>query len=289
MTDSPCSLGAVYQRIRQTLTDAGTGQPGLAARRILKAATGLTDADLIASPEREIPFDIVTRMEKMAARHADGEPVSRILGEREFRGLSFVVTPDVLDPRPDSETLIEAALKAFQERPPGRILDLGTGSGCLIVTLLHIWREARGVAVDISGKALAVANGNRVRNGIDDRLFLRQGCWFDALAQGERFDLIVSNPPYIPEADIANLESGVRDYDPILALDGGIDGLESYKAIFFNLHKHIEKNGIGLFEIGFGQADDVVRLAVKYGLAVNGIHADLAGIPRVVEIACGDN
>ncbi len=284
----PTDLESCYKSLGGRLKAKGMATPDLDARLIIKAAAGLSDADFISRRDREISAETLASIESMAERRLAREPVSRILGKREFWGLPFTVTPAVLDPRPDSETLVDAALKHFERSAPSRILDLGTGSGCLIISLLHEWGEARGVAVDISEEALAIAERNAADNRVAERLSFRRGNWLDGFESNAQFDLVISNPPYIPRADLANLDADVLHYDPILALEGGIDGLDSYKSIFLNLHKHIEKAGIALFEIGIGQHDDVVRLAEKYGFHARGIHADLGGIPRVVEIGRGD-
>ncbi len=282
-------LKTLYHEVVRRLTEAGMESAELDARLLIKAVTGWEDADFITRPDITIGTEKKQILDSMVFRRLRGEPVSRIFGRRGFWGLEFIVTPDVLDPRADSETLIAAALRAFKGRPPSRILDLGTGSGCLIVTLLHEWPQTLGVAIDISPEALAVAARNAQENNVAERLVLKEGNWLMPFKEGQKFDLIISNPPYIPRADISNLDRDVRDYDPILALEGGIDGLESYQTIFLNLHKHIENDGIALFETGMGQAEEIVRLAAKHGLAAKRIHADLAGIPRVVEIARGDN
>ncbi len=163
--------------------------------------------------------------------------MSRILGEREFYGRIFSVTPDVLDPRPDTETLIDAALKLMP--PSARLLDLGTGSGVIMVTLLAERPDASGVAVDLSPSALAVARANAERNGVAARLTLHSGEWFEPVGD-ERFDLILSNPPYVPEAEIEGLAPDVREHDPRLALAGGPDGLEAYRAIAAGAMRHLK-------------------------------------------------
>jgi release factor glutamine methyltransferase len=282
-------LGAFYKSLKTRLEQGGEVEnPGLEARLIVKQVTSFTESDLIASPDAEIPPESEKNAARIVARRLEGEPISRIFGEREFWGLRFAVTPDVLDPRPDTETLVDAALGLFRDCPPARILDLGTGSGAIIVALLHEFPAARGVAVDVSEKALAVARRNAEQNGVLDRLALRHGNWFDAVPEGATFDLIVSNPPYIPNPDLETLEKGVRNHDPILALDGGFDGFDSYKAIFSGLESRFSVNGAALFEIGIGQAPDIERLAGNAGLRMIRLYLDLSGIPRVLQIGRGD-
>ncbi|MGB4056985.1 MAG: peptide chain release factor N(5)-glutamine methyltransferase, partial [Alphaproteobacteria bacterium] len=191
-----------------------------------------------------------------------------------------------LDPRPETEILVDRALDLFRAAPPRRFLDLGTGTGCIPITLLSKWPGSYAIAVDLSESALNTARINARKHGVSERLGLVCGEWAGALATG--FDLILSNPPYIPSAEIKNLEEGVRNHDPILALDGGDDGLEAYKNIFSSLKWHLNRGGKALFEIGAGQSDDVVRLAGNHGLCVEAVRPDYAGIQRVVEISSGD-
>jgi release factor glutamine methyltransferase len=284
----PVRLDEVYKQLKERLRAAGIDQPEREARILIRKIADVGDADFITHGERVLSAETVIALEHAAARRLAGEPPSRIFGGREFWGLPFTVTPDVLDPRHDTETVVETALRIFRDQPPATVLDLGTGSGCLIVSLLHIWPQAKGVAIDVSGAALEVARKNAAVNGVASCIDFRQGSWFEPVGAQERFDLIVANPPYIPESEIATLEPGVRDYDPILALNGGKDGFDSYRIIFSGLAAHFSARGIGLFEIGIGQDADIARLAEEYGIRLRAIHPDLAGIPRVAEIARGD-
>jgi release factor glutamine methyltransferase len=220
---------------------------------------------------------------RMVARRENREPVSRILGEREFYGRRFVVTPDVLDPRPDTETLIDAALKLL--RPGARILDLGTGTGAIIITLLAQRPDCTGTATDISAAALAVARANAERIGVAGRLQLAQGNWFGAVAG--TFDLIVSNPPYIPDRDIASLAPDVRRFDPGLALAGGADGLDPYRSIALGASGHLAANGMLIVEIGAGQADSVETIFSSAHFRPLARYADLGGHDRCLAFGRG--
>lgn len=284
------SIKTLHANLHHRLRQAGVDNPGLEARIILRHVLCVTDADLIgggpADDAMMVPPDKAQSIENMARRRADGEPLSRILGAREFYSLPFAVTPAVLDPRPDTETLVDAALKSFAA-PPQAILDLGTGSGCILIALLHEWKAARGVGVDISADALAVAAGNAARNGVDGRARFVQGDW--AAALDGKFDLIVSNPPYIPAGDIPNLGPEVRNHDPILALDGGQDGLDAYRTIIKEINRLLSPGGICLLEIGIGQAPDVARLVANAGLSLRESFRDLGGVERVLKIASGDS
>jgi release factor glutamine methyltransferase len=270
-----------YQNLRRQLRDAQVDDADLTARLFLKQAVGEKDITKILDSTAPVPFEIADTIDEWVARRIAGEPVNRIFGEAEFHGLSFEVTPDVLDPRQDTETLVNIALERFKGRPPKRVLDLGTGSGAIIVTLMHYWQEAEAVAVDISPAALAVAKRNAWRNNVAPRIEFVNGNWFDSVAG--RFDLIVSNPPYIPNRDIANLQKEVRGHDPILALDGGEDGMFSIRHIITAIGKYLSPGGICLMEIGFDQGENVTRLVRESGLSPSPVHLDLSGVPRVVE------
>ncbi len=255
--------------------------PQLDARLLLQWATGLSRENLILEPERYVETAAAQTFRQFIARRLSHEPVSRILGEREFYGRPFQVTPAVLDPRPDTETLIDFALPMM---PGGcRILDLGTGSGAIIVTLLAERPEATGVAVDLSGTALAVATANARAHSVADRLEFMQGSWFEPVAG--RFDLIVSNPPYIPAGDIQGLEADVRDYDPHLALAGGPDGLDPYRAIAGAASDYLAPGGHIVVEQGAGQAQAVETIFAQSGYRLVGKGVDLGGHIRCLGFA----
>ena len=247
--------------------------PQLDARLLLQHATGLSREDLIVEPERQVAPGIAENFRALIARRQAHEPVSRILGEREFYGRPFRLTPDVLDPRPDTETIVDLALPLMARAC--RILDLGTGSGAIIVTLLAERPDAVGVAVDLSPQALAVAAANAEALGVAQRISFSLGSWFEPVSGS--FDLIVSNPPYIPAGDIAGLEPDVRNYDPHLALMGGSDGLDPYRSIAAGAGPHLASGGTILVELGAGQAEDVKSIFVTagYHLLLQGI--DLGG------------
>lgn len=280
------TLQSYYRKIKARLKAAGISTPDLVARRLVKEVLGLSDADFITSPEYEISQTQYMAIESLVERRLAGEPVSRILGEREFWGLTFGLSPDTLDPRPDTEVLVERALEAFKDRPPGTILDLGTGTGCILIALLSEWPDSFGVGVDLSQVAIRSAQSNAERNQVGAQARFICGSWAESIAG--RFDLIVSNPPYIANQIIPTLSPEVKNHDPILALDGGENGLQAYSEIFPCLDTLLNEGGKALFEIGFDQRVEVMRLAEKTGLSVTGIYADYAGQPRVVEICCGD-
>jgi release factor glutamine methyltransferase len=272
--------------LKQLLTDArlrlaDTETPSLDARLLLQHATGLSHAELIANDDRHIDDAMVVAFCAMVARRAAFEPVSRILGAREFYGRSFKVTPDVLDPRADTETLVELCLTLN----PKRILDLGTGSGILAVTVLAEIESTTCVAVDVSPDALAVARHNAATLGVADRLVFVESNWFSKV-EGQ-FDLIVSNPPYIPAYDVLGLDVEVRDHDPHLALAGGPDGLDCYRAIAAGAALHLAPQGSVVVEIGAGQAADVARIFAAHQFHLLEQKQDLGGHVRALRFCFG--
>jgi release factor glutamine methyltransferase len=272
----PDQLRLLLARAAERLRQVGCETPDLDARLLLQAATGLTREDVILEPGRSLPAGELQHFETLIERRARREPVSRILGEREFYGRTYRVTPETLDPRPDTETLIDAALALM---PQGaRILDLGTGTGAIAVTLLAERPDATALATDISPAALAVAAENAERAGVAERLRLMHGSWFEPVSGV--FDIIVSNPPYIPAGDIAALSPDVRNFDPILALVGGEDGLDPYRAISACAARHLAEAGHVLVEIGAGQADEVEAIFAALGFGSPERHKDLGGHVR---------
>ncbi len=279
------SLQQAFAAAAQSLREAGIETPELDARLLLCHAAGLTHESYVARAGESLAPEIAARLEASLLRRANREPVSRITGTREFYGRSFVVERSALDPRPDTETLIEVALDlvaASGDGRPLRLLDLGTGTGCILITLLAELPEAHGVGTDIAADALVLAEANARRLGVSDRATFTVSDWCDAVA-GE-FDLILSNPPYIASAEIAGLAPDVRAYDPHLALDGGQDGLDAYRRIAAGAAGKLRPGGKILVEIGASQARDVAALLERSGFLVEtgGIVPDLGGRPRVV-------
>ena len=279
------SLQQAFAAAAQSLREAGIETPELDARLLLCHAAGLTHESYVARAGEALAPEIAARLEASLLRRANREPVSRITGTREFYGRSFVVERSALDPRPDTETLIEVALDlvaASGDGRPLRLLDLGTGTGCILITLLAELPEAHGVGTDIAADALVLAEANARRLGVSDRATFTASDWCDAVA-GE-FDLILSNPPYIASAEIAGLAPDVRAYDPHLALDGGQDGLDAYRRIAAGAAGKLRPGGKILVEIGASQAGDVAALLERCGFLVEtgGIVPDLGGRPRVV-------
>jgi release factor glutamine methyltransferase len=272
--------GDALAALRQAFIAAGIDTPGLDARVLVCAALGVDTAEIAARPDAPIGPAAV-RLADFARRRLVREPVGRILGRREFWGLSFELAPETLEPRPDTETVVEAALRAIPH-PYGelRILDLGTGSGCLLVALLHELPDAFGLGIDRAPGALATARRNAARNGVATRAGFLASDWGAALRG--RFDVIVSNPPYIASAELAGLPPEVRQHDPVAALDGGHDGLAAYRAILAQARALLAPGGALVVEIGLGQDREVVDLARTHGLAVDSLARDLSGHPRAI-------
>ena len=211
------------------------------------------------------------------------KPLCKIVGKKAFYKYDFHVDCNVLSPRPDTEILVEAAIHLGQENKLTRVLDLGTGSGCILLSVLADLPNAKGVGIDISDKALEIAQTNAEMLGVVSRVELMRASWFDDnLSLGDKFDLIVSNPPYIKSADIATLDTEVKDYDPMLALDGGADGYRDYKKLAERIPSWIKDGGYVLLEVGIGQAEKVAQIFQEKGLSLCEIVKDLAGINRCV-------
>lgn len=252
--------GGLRQLVRD-LAAAGIDTPELDARLLVEAATGASRESLIRDPGLPLSAPAAAQLEQLAARRLAREPVARILGTRAFYGRDFAIGQATLDPRPDTETLIEAVLELLRARGwhqrPIRIIDVGTGSGAILVTLLAELPEASGLGTDISAEALAIAAANADRHGVAERAHWHVGRSLDGIA--ERFDVLVSNPPYVRTAEIPTLAPEVKDHDPWSALDGGADGLAVYREIAGGLMR-IVPEGLAVFEIGCGQSDAVGEL-----------------------------
>jgi release factor glutamine methyltransferase len=276
----PDTLTGWLGEAERRLAAAGIDSARLDAQVLVAAALGAEPGALRFAGDRPVGSREGQRIENFLRRRAKTrEPVSRILGRREFWSLEFRITPAVLDPRPDSETLIEAALACFPDRAaPLAVLDLGTGSGCLLLAALHEYPHAAGLGIDASEKALAVAAENAERLGLGARAQFARGDWGRDL--GARFDLVLCNPPYIAEGERASLAPEVARHDPPAALFAGADGLDAYREILPDLPRLLAPGGTALFEMGASQAAAVSGLARAAGLAVADIRPDLAGRER---------
>jgi release factor glutamine methyltransferase len=273
------TIAAALMAARKALVAADMEPAAIDARLLMQAATELSHEEIVAAPESLLTEEASQKFSAFLTRRLADEPVSRILATREFYGRSFEVTPAVLDPRADTEALIGLALELVK-KPHGRLLDIGTGSGVIAVTLLAELPGFTGVAVDVSPDALHVARKNALANGVSGRLQFHHGSWFNGLT--EKFDLIVSNPPYIPHDDIVGLGNEVKDYDPHLALDGGADGLYAYRAIAAGAAARLFDTGLIIVEIGAGQGPDVTAIFIRHGFKLTGRRVDLGGHLRAL-------
>ena len=278
------TIATARHTLIEMLRQAGIDSADADARLLIAHALGIDRAGLTANGERPLTAAETKAIDALAARRLRREPVARILGEKEFWSLSLQVTPAVLVPRPDTETVIEAALDVIvrdclrAERL--RILDIGTGSGALLLALLSELPNAHGIGTDISEAALQIARANAERHGLANRCTFVACNIVDGLQNP--FDLIVSNPPYVAHGEIAALAPEVRDYDPAVALDGGSDGLDGYRAIAPAARRLLAPGGHLIVELGAGQESAVGALFTKAGLTVGAARKDLAGIPRAI-------
>ena len=255
----------------------------LDARLLLEHVLGVSREQLLLGMDNALTEDQQHEYRKLVSLRASRRPLAQILGRREFWGMEFTVSDATLDPRPDSETLIEAVLERVSHRAaPLSILDLGTGTGCLLLSLLRELPCARGMGVDISPGALAVARENAQSLELSQRVQFIGSNWCEHVEGA--FDIVISNPPYIPTQDIEALEPEVSCFEPRLALDGGQDGLDCYRTIVEKLPKLLNPSGFAAFEIGIGQQCALEMLAQQHGLKVDAVKKDLGGIPRVVVI-----
>lgn len=273
------SIASELRWAAAALAAAGIENARLEARVLLRHALGVGMETLIGHPERTVEQHDQAMMRALVTRRLAREPLAYIVGTREFWSLPFQVTPDTLVPRPESETLIEAALARIADRRrPLRIVDLGTGSGCLLLTLLSELPAAWGLGIDLSAAALAVAQNNAGTLGLAGRAAWMRGNWGDAIGVG--FDLIVANPPYIAESELPYLAPEVAQFEPRLALNGGRDGLDSLRAIVPALHHLGSPDSLFVVEIGAGQSAAAAALLRDFGLQNIETIDDLAGIPR---------
>ena len=257
--------------------------PELDARLLLQHALNVSHEHVIAHGEAEIVDDKKKIFDGLIKRRAAHEPLAYILGVKGFWRDQFFVTPDTLIPRPDSETVMEAALKFLPEKNMVRsVVDLGTGSGCLLLSALREYESARGVGLDISASALGVAQKNAQALGLESRAEFRESHWCDALKSNETFDLVLCNPPYISTDEMQTLAPNVLEYEPHTALTDFGDGLKNYRELFECLPNHITQASLILFEVGSTQANLVADLAEKNGFQTLSIEHDIAGNPRVV-------
>lgn len=281
------TVGTAAAAAARRLASAGIATARLDARLLLARALNVAPEAIVVHPNRPLEADAAVSLEILLARRERREPIAQILGVREFWSLSFGITGDVLVPRAETETVVEAALAHVGARGGAlEVLDLGTGSGCLLLALLAELPAARGVGVDVSAAALLVARDNACRLGLAGRASFVAADWGDGLFG--RFDLVVANPPYIADSDLAALAPEVRLHEPRGALSGGADGLAAYRALANRLPGLLAAGGRAVLEIGLGQVRPVAGIVSGAGMQVIETRDDLAGIPRAVVVAPGN-
>lgn len=277
------TIGDLLGEAGTVLRAAGVEEPRREARLLLGHVLGRAPGLLATEADAPVGAADAACFRALVTRRAARVPAQHLTGTRGFWTLDLIVTPDVLVPRPDTETLIEAALAALPDRSGvRRVLDLGTGSGALLCAVLAEFPRAFGIGLDRSAAALAVARANAVRCGMAGRVVFVCGDWAASLQAS--FDLVLANPPYVATAALATLAPEVRDHEPRAALDGGPEGLDAYRAILADLPRSLAPNGVAVLELGAGQAADVAALAAAAGLAVAKLRQDLGGIPRAMTL-----
>ena len=282
MTAKPIwTIAKVLDWTKQYFADKGLENPRLDAEILLCSVLKCQRITLYVHFDQPLEEHELAQYRGYVARRAAQEPLAYILGSRAFMKYDFKVTPDVLVPRPETELLVECAAKLAGNIEAPEVLDIGTGSGAIIVSLLDMLPNAKGTAVDVSPGALKVAQANAEQIGVAQRLKFVRSDLYAALPQDSKFDIIISNPPYIPSADIAGLAADVRR-EPRLALDGGADGLNFYRRIISGAPKFLKPNGFLAFEIGINQGETVAALCRQAGFAVTAVRHDYAGIDRMV-------
>ena len=275
------TLVQAWTAARKRLESAGVDSPVIDARLLVEAAAGATRVDIITDPHRALTAEQEDALEIYVTRRERREPVSHILGRKGFWTVMLKVTPDVLTPRPDTETLVDLALKTFPEGRVFNMLDLGVGSGAILLAILAERPGAKGLGVDVSEEALAVARENAANLGLAGRVALLRGDWTQGLAEAS-FDLVVSNPPYVATAVIDTLAPEVRDHEPRVALDGGPDGLDAYRRLAPEILRVVKPGGRFLVEIGFDQSEAVEALFKAAGGKEITTIKDLANKDRVI-------
>ncbi len=278
------TLVAAWTGARKTLEAAGIDSPAIDARLLLEVAAGVSRIDIVTDPYRELSAQQQASFDDYVARRTRREPVSHIIGRKGFWKIMLGVNTQVLTPRPDTEVIVDLVLAAYPQDRHFSLLDLGVGSGAVALAILSERPHAKALGVDLSEEALAVARDNAANLGLGNRLALLRGDWTEGLADTS-FDLVVSNPPYIPTAEIDTLDPEVKDHEPRLALDGGEDGLDAYRLLAPEALRVLRPDGLVAFEIGHTQADDVTAIFRDAGALDIRVHRDLAQRDRVVTAA----
>lgn len=273
-------LNKIQKKISKNFLTNGIESHELDARIILKEVLSFSDKDLILNQDFLIPKNLIKKINSFELRRIKGEPISKIFKKRDFYNSTFIISKDVLDPRPETELIIDIANDFIKNNYVKNILDLGTGSGCILLSILKEHKTISGTGIDLSKKAIDIAIKNSRKLFLEKQSNFFISNWLDSI--NDTYDLIVSNPPYIPSTDIENLPKDIKNFDPILSLDGGSDGLDSFRKIAKDLKRVINKNGVIILEIGYNQALKVIKIFESLDFVLVRKYNDISGLDRVL-------
>ena len=273
-------LKEIQRKLCNNFLTIGIETPELDARIILKEVLSLDDKDLILKESLDIPEEMIEKIITIESRRLNGEPISKIFKKRDFYNSTFVISNDVLDPRPETELIVEIANNYINKNEVKNILDLGTGSGCILLSILNENRMINGLGIDLSKEAISIAKQNSKKLNLETQSNFLVSNWMSSV--NYKYDLVVSNPPYIASEDIKKLSKSVKIYDPILSLDGGDDGLNSYRLIASDLKRIISMNALIIIEIGYNQSLQVIDIFKKNDFKLIKKYNDINGLDRVL-------
>ena len=273
-------LKEIQRKLCNNFSTIGIETPELDARIILKEVLSLDDKDLILKESLDIPEEMIEKIITIESRRLCGEPISKIFKKRDFYNSTFVISNDVLDPRPETELIVEIANNYINKNEVKNILDLGTGSGCILLSILKENRMINGLGIDLSKEAISIAKQNSKKLNLETQSNFLVSNWMSSV--NYKYDLVVSNPPYIASEDIKKLSKSVKIYDPILSLDGGDDGLNSYRLIASDLKRIISMNALIIIEIGYNQSLQVIDIFKKNDFKLIKKYNDINGLDRVL-------
>ena len=273
-------LKEIQRKLCNNFSTIGIETPELDARIILKEVLSLDDKDLILKESLDIPEEMIEKIIAIESRRLNGEPISKIFKKRDFYNSTFVISNDVLDPRPETELIVEIANNYINKNEVKNILDLGTGSGCILLSILNVNRMINGLGIDLSKEAISIAKQNSKKLNLETQSNFLVSNWMSSV--NYKYDLVVSNPPYIASEDIKKLSKSVKIYDPILSLDGGDDGLNSYRLIASDLKRIISMNALIIIEIGYNQSLQVIDIFKKNDFKLIKKYNDINGLDRVL-------
>jgi release factor glutamine methyltransferase len=273
-------LSDLQTAITKKLFDSGIETSSLDSRIILKEVFCFDEKELILNSQLIVTKNKISEADKILARRISGEPVSKIFGKRDFYKSTFLISEDVLDPRPETELIIEIANNFILDKGYKNFIDLGTGSGCIILSILKDNKSLRAIGIDISNKAINIAQKNCSNLNLEKQATFLVSNWLSKVSGS--YDLIISNPPYIPSKDVDALSANVKNYDPLISLDGGEDGLKCYRQIAEDINRVIGKNGRVLLEIGYNQAEDVIKIFESKDFIFLDKYIDINGLDRIL-------